>query len=143
MENQFAVTVHEFFMAQDEQTRLGILEYYTHDPPNQMYLLWAASHDERLSTNARKASVILDTFFLSNKNNFISFELAHRQAAKLFKRKYLDRHVSQSDLCRRTCPRLVGRDSWHFGRRKGSPVKDKQCTVQEYGRTPEGTSKDD
>ena len=100
MENQFAVTVHEFFMAQDEQTRLGILEYYTHDPPNQMYLLWAASHDERLSTNARKASVILDTFFLSNRNNFISFELAHRQAAKLFKRfrdEVFDR-VARSDV---------------------------------------------
>ena len=100
MENQFAIQVHEFFMAQDEQTRLGILEYYTHGPPNKMYLLWAASHDERLSQNARKASVILDTFFLSNRNNFISFELAHRQAAKLFKRNYLDRNVPESDLCR-------------------------------------------
>ena len=93
MENQFAITVHDFFIAQDEQTRLGIMEYYTHDPPNKMFLLWAASHDERLSQNARKASVILDTFFLGNKNNFISFELAHRQAAKLFKRNYLHKDV--------------------------------------------------
>lgn len=100
MENQFAVTVHEFFMSQNETTRLGILEYYTHDPPNKMYLLWAASHDKRLSSRAQQASILLDNFFLSNKNNFISFELAHRQAAKLFKRKYLDKHVSQSNLSR-------------------------------------------
>ena len=100
MENQFAVTVHEFFMSQDESTRLGILEYYSHEPPNKMYLFWTASHDERLSLNARKASIVLDTFFLSNRNNFISFELAHRQAAKLFKRNYLDKHVSPSNLCR-------------------------------------------
>ena len=98
MENQFAVQVHEFFVSQNEATRLGILEFYTHGPPNNMYLLWAASHDNRLSERAKQASVLLDSFFLSNKNNYISFELAHRQAEKLFKRKYLDRHVPASEL---------------------------------------------
>jgi len=92
MENQFAETVHEFFMKQDKSTRLGILEYYCHEPPNQMYLMWAASLDPRLSRNAQQASVVLDNFFLTNKNNYISFELAHRQAAKLFKRLYLNRN---------------------------------------------------
>ena len=98
MENQFAESVHEFFLSQNEKTRLGILEYYAHQPPNKMYIFWAATHDQRLSEGAKKASVLLDDFFLSNKNNYISFELAHRQAAKLFRIKYLDRHVSETEL---------------------------------------------
>lgn len=98
MENQFAVKVHDFFMSQNETTRLGILEYYAHQPPSNMYLFWAASHDERLSERARKASLLLDEFFLSKRNDYISFELAHRQASKLFRRKYLDRHVPATEL---------------------------------------------
>ena len=100
MENQFAEHVHAFFMEQDASMRLGILEYYAHDPPDGMYLFWAASHDERLSKKGRKASVLLDTFFLTTQNNYVSFELAHRQASKLFKRNYLNRHVHESELCR-------------------------------------------
>lgn len=98
MENQFAERVHEFFLSQNEKTRLGILEYYAHHPPNKMYIFWAATHDKRLSEGAKKASVLLDNFFLSNKNNYISFELAHRQAAKLFRTRYLDRHVPATEL---------------------------------------------
>ena len=100
MENQFAVKVHEFFMSQNDTMRLGILEYYAHQPPNNMYLFWAASHDARLTERAKKASVLLDDFFLSNRNNYISFELAHRQASKLFRSKYLDRHVFEHELYR-------------------------------------------
>ena len=91
MENQFAETVLEFFHKQEKTVRLGILEYYAFDPPEGMYLFWSASKDERLSENAQKASVILDNFFCSKKNNYVSFELAHRQTAKIFKRLYLDR----------------------------------------------------
>ena len=97
MENQFATKVHDFFMSQNERTRLGILEYYNEGPPNNLYLFWAASQDERLSERAQRASVLLDEFFLSNKNNYISFELAHRQAEKLFKRRYLQRNVFVED----------------------------------------------
>lgn len=100
MENQFADRVHEFFLSHDAPTRLGILEYYAHDPPDGMYLFWAASHDPRLSEKAKRASVLLDYFFLNNQNNFVSFELAHRQSAKLFKRNYLNRNVHASELRR-------------------------------------------
>ena len=100
MENQFADRVHEFFVSHDARIRLGILEYYAHDPPEGMYLFWAATHDSRLSENAKRASVLLDEFFLSNRNNFISFELAHRQTAKLFKRNYLNINVPASELRR-------------------------------------------
>ena len=97
MENQFATKVHDFFMSQNERTRLGMLEYYNVGPPHNLYLFWAASHDERLSERAQRASVLLDEFFLSNKNNYISFELAHRQAEKLFKRLYLRKNVFEHE----------------------------------------------
>ena len=91
MENQFAETVLEFFHTQEKSVRLGMLEYYCYSPPDGMYLFWSAHKDERLSTNAQKASIILDEFFLTKKNNYVSFELAHRQTAKLFKRLYLEK----------------------------------------------------
>lgn len=122
MENQFAETVHEFFMKQDKSTRLGILEYYCHDPPNQMYLLWAASHDPQLSPNAQRASVLLDNFFLSNKNNYISFELAHRQAAKLFKRRYLNRN---DRLGGQAYKFVASRAKEHLGTHQEAPVTNK------------------
>ena len=89
MENQFAETVLEFFHKQEKSVRLGILEYYSYSPPDGMYLFWSAHRDKRLSKNAQKASILLDEFFLTKKNNYVSFELAHRQTAKLFKRLYL------------------------------------------------------
>ena len=95
MENQFADTVHDFFVLQNVPTRAGILEYYTHNPPEGMFLFWSAREDPRLSEKAKQASVVLDEFFLRNKNNFVSFELAHRQTAKLFKRNYLNVPVSE------------------------------------------------
>ncbi len=91
MENQFAETVLEFFYKQEKSVRLGILQYYAFEPPNGMYLFWSAHKDERLSKNAQKASIILDEFFLTKKNNYVSFELAHRQTSKLFKRLYLEK----------------------------------------------------
>ena len=95
MENQFAERlVHEFFLKQEASTRLGILEYYCYDPPAEcqgMYLFWAASHDERLSERAQKASVVLESYFLTHRNAYISLELAHRQAKKIFKRLYLEK----------------------------------------------------
>lgn len=97
MENQFAEKlVNDFFLKQHATTRLGILEYYCYEPPeecNGMYLFWAASQDERLSERAQKASVVLEEYFLSNRNAYISLELAHRQAKKVFKRLYLERNV--------------------------------------------------
>lgn len=125
MENQFAETIHDFFKKQDKNTRLGILEYYSHDPPNQMYLLWAASHDPQLSENAQRASVLLDHFFLTNKNNYISFELAHRQAAKLFKRLYLKRNDRDPMGNRKTHWIAASRNEEHTGTYPKAPVKNK------------------
>tara|TARA_B100000519_G_scaffold201256_1_gene216324 strand:- start:6531 stop:6842 length:312 start_codon:yes stop_codon:yes gene_type:complete len=95
MENQFAEKlVHEFFLKQEACTRLGILEFYCYEPPeecNGMYLFWAASQDDRLSEKAQKASVALEAYFLTHRNAYISLELAHRQAKKIFKRLYLEK----------------------------------------------------
>lgn len=123
MENQFAnQLLNEFFMKQDSATRLGILEYYCHEPPEGMFLFWAASHDERLSEKAQRASILLDEYFLTNKNNYVSFELAHRQAAKLFKRLYLDRNVSMPK--RRTRTLHAGRTISTNQEREETPVGD-------------------
>lgn len=118
MENQFAESLHEFFLEQNKDTRLGILEYYSHTPPENMYLFWNARFDERLSKNAKSASQVLDLFFLSKKNTYISFELAHRQAQKLFKRLYLDKHVCSHELQnqhRGTRELSTGRDLFRSG----------------------------
>ena len=92
MENAFTKEVLRFFHAQEKSVRLGILEFYVIGPPvESMYLFWNAEDDERLSMRARKAAVLLETFFHSKRNAYVSFELAHRQTAKLFKRLYLNK----------------------------------------------------
>ena len=92
MENAFANDVLDFFRSQDSSVRLGILEFYLIGPPvESTYLLWNAEEDTRLSLRARQAAVVLDMFFWSKKNAYVSFELAHRQTAKLFKRLYLNK----------------------------------------------------
>ena len=96
MENQFVEEVEEFFQQQTDSVRLGILQYYVYEPPDGMYLFWNAKTDDRLSDTAKKAALELDAFFLSRRNSYVSFELAHRQVSKHFKRKYLNRNVSMA-----------------------------------------------
>ena len=86
MENQFLNSLHEFFLEQSEEVRAGILEFYHAGPPDNMYLFWNASVDERLSQKAKKASTELDVFILTKKTTYTSFELAHRQAQTFFRK---------------------------------------------------------
>ena len=129
MENSFAVKVHNFFLSQNEKTRSGILEYYSLDPPDGMYLFWNVSQDDRLQDIGKEASIILDNFFLSEKNNYVSFELAHRQAAKLFKRYYQNSNVFAEQKTKQT----ISRSLQYSSGRKTAPVRNQQCTVSDDG----------